>query len=65
MSKTALTRLADEIRGFCALITKIARRDHQQLLDRHEAGISALEHGVLRRTSHGAGTLAEVSALMS
>jgi DNA-binding MarR family transcriptional regulator len=57
--------VANEVRGLCAAITKIARRDQEQLLDRHGAGISAIEHGVLRRLSQGAGTLAELSRLMA
>ena len=57
--------MADAIRGGCAIVTKVARRDHQQLLDRHQAGINALEHGVLRRLAHGAQTLAELSQLMA
>ncbi len=61
----ALATMADELRGLCAVVTKIARRDHQQLLDRHQTGLSALEHGVLRRVTQGAQTLAEASALMS
>jgi DNA-binding MarR family transcriptional regulator len=61
----ALTAMADELRGLCAVVIRIARRDHQQLLDRHQTGLSALEHGVLRRVTQGAQTLAEASALMS
>jgi DNA-binding MarR family transcriptional regulator len=61
----AVVRFADELRGLCAVITKIARLDHQRLLDRHRTGLRALEHGVLRRAANGAGTLAEVSELMS
>jgi DNA-binding MarR family transcriptional regulator len=60
-----LEAVASEVRGLCAVITKIARRDLEQLLDRHEAGISAIEHGVLRRLSHGAETLAQLSRLMT
>lgn len=59
-----ITKLADEIRGLCAVVTKIARRDHQRLLARHGAGINALEHGALRRVGHGAQTLAELGRLM-
>jgi DNA-binding MarR family transcriptional regulator len=60
-----LEMVANEVRGLCAAITKIARRDQEQLLERHGAGISAIEHGVLRRLSQGAETLAELSRLMA
>lgn len=55
---------ANEIRGLCALVTKIARIDLQETLDRYEAGISAVEHGVLRHLSLGATSMAEISRRM-
>jgi len=60
-----LEMVANEVRGLCEAITKGARRDQEQLLQRHGAGISAIEHGVLRRLSQGAETLAELSRLMA
>lgn len=55
--------IANELRGLCAVVTKVARRDHEQLLDRHKTGIYALEHGVLRRLAQTQ-TLAELARLM-
>lgn len=55
---------ANEIRGFCAVVTKIARMDLQESLNRNEAGISAVEHGVLRHLSMGASSMAEISRRM-
>ena len=63
-SQEGLKATADEIRGLCAVITKIARSDLQQRLERCGAGISAIEHGVLRRMAGGAETMADVSRLM-
>jgi DNA-binding MarR family transcriptional regulator len=57
-------KMANELRGLCAVITKVARRDHEQLLGRHQTGIYALEHGVLRRLAHQKATLAELGRLM-
>lgn len=56
--------MADEIRGLCAVITKIARADLQSRLERHDSGVSAIEHGVLRHLSHGVSSMAEISRLM-
>ena len=55
---------ANEIRGLCAVVTKIARADLQNRLDLHRAGISAIEHGVLRHLSNGVSSMAEISRLM-
>jgi MarR family transcriptional regulator for hemolysin len=57
--------MADEIRGWCAVITKIARADLQSRLDTYEAGISAIEHGILRHLSRGVSSMAEISQLMA
>jgi DNA-binding MarR family transcriptional regulator len=62
---STLKAVANDVRGLCAVVTKIARRDQQQLLDRHQAGISAIEHGVMRRLSNGTETLADLSRLMA
>lgn len=56
--------MADQIRALCSVITKIARTDLESLLKDHDAGISAIEHGVLRHLSHGVGSMAEISKLM-
>ncbi len=56
--------MANDIRGSCAIVTKIARADLKSRLDNCEAGISAIEHGVLRHLSRGAGSMAEISQLM-
>jgi DNA-binding MarR family transcriptional regulator len=45
-------------------VTKIARSDLQSRLDRHDFGIGAIEHGVLRHLSHGVTSMAEISRLM-
>jgi DNA-binding MarR family transcriptional regulator len=64
MTETELLALASEIRGLCAIVTKVARRDLQAALDSHQAGISGLEHGVLRRLTQGYDSLAEISRAM-
>lgn len=56
--------MADEIRGLCAVVTKIARADLQSRLENYDSGISAMEHGVLRHLSHGVSSMAEISRLM-
>jgi DNA-binding MarR family transcriptional regulator len=60
-----LVKRADEIRGLCALITKAARRDAQERLNRHEAGLTAIEYGVLRRLAQGIETMAEIGRVMA
>jgi DNA-binding MarR family transcriptional regulator len=56
--------MADQIRALCSVITKIARADLESLLKDHDAGITAIEHGVLRHLSHGVASMAEISKLM-
>ncbi len=56
--------MADQIRGLCSVVTKVARSDLESLLKHHDAGISAIEHGVLRHLSHGVASMAEISRLM-
>jgi DNA-binding MarR family transcriptional regulator len=56
--------MADRIRYFCSIITKIARADLESRLKSHDSGISAIEHGVLRHLSHGITSMAEISRLM-
>jgi DNA-binding MarR family transcriptional regulator len=55
---------AHQIRGLCAVVTKIARADLQRMLDSRDAGISAIEHGVLRHLSNGVNSMAAISRLM-
>ena len=59
-----LISIADQIRSLCSVITKIARSDLQARLEGHDAGISAIEHGVLRHLSRGVATMAEIRRLM-
>jgi DNA-binding MarR family transcriptional regulator len=59
-----LITLANQIRGLSALITKIARSDLQDRLRYHQVGITAIEHGVLRRLTQGVQTMADISRLM-
>jgi DNA-binding MarR family transcriptional regulator len=56
--------IADKIRLLCSVITKVARDDLQTLLDSHDSGISAIEHGVLRHLSRGVASIAEISRQM-
>jgi DNA-binding MarR family transcriptional regulator len=56
--------IADKMRFFCSVITKVAREDLQTLLDSNDSGISAIEHGVLRHLSRGVDSMAEISRLM-
>lgn len=56
--------IADKIRFLCSVITKVAREDLQTLLDSHDSGISAIEHGVLRHLSGGVDSMADISRLM-
>jgi DNA-binding MarR family transcriptional regulator len=56
--------MADRIRFLCSVITKIARADLQTHLEKHDSGISAIEHGVLRHLSRGLDSMAEISRLM-
>lgn len=55
---------ASEVRALCATITKIARLDLEEYLERHEAGIRAVEHGVLRHLEEKGRTLAHLSRAM-
>jgi DNA-binding MarR family transcriptional regulator len=56
--------MAERIRAFCSVITKIARTDLDSRLKNNDSGISAFEHGVLRHLSHGVTSMAEISRLM-
>lgn len=56
--------MAEQIRGVCSVITKVARADLESHLKQHHSGISAIEHGVLRHLSHGVTSMAEMSRLM-
>jgi DNA-binding MarR family transcriptional regulator len=62
--ETEIVGIADEIRGLCAVITKIARADLQIRLESYGSGISAIEHGVLRHLSRGNSSMAEISRVM-
>lgn len=55
---------ADQLRFFCAAITKIARADLQSRLEREGCEIGAIEHGLLRHLSHGITSMAEISRMM-
>lgn len=59
-----LPELSDEVRALCALVTKVARRDLERLLERRDAGIRAIEHGVLRNLEGDGLTLASLSRAM-
>lgn len=63
-ARAEMTGMADKIRSLCSVITKIARADLQTRLDKHNSGISAIEHGVLRHLSSGIASMAEISRLM-
>lgn len=56
--------MAEQIRAFCSVITKVARSDLESCLKQHNFGITAIEHGVLRHLSHGVTSMAEISRLM-
>lgn len=51
----------NEIRILVALVTKIAGRDLEQRLEEHGAGISGLQHGILRMLSFKDYTISELS----
>jgi len=55
---------ADQIRYLCSIVTKVARADLESLLEGHESGIGAVEHGVLRHLDSGVTSMAEMSRLM-
>lgn len=59
-----MVAMADQIRLLCSVITKVARADLQSRLERHDFGIGAIEHGVLRHLSHSVTSMAEISRLM-
>lgn len=59
-----LAGLAGEVRTLCAIVTKVARRDLERLLDRRNTGIRAIEHGVLRNLQDEEVTLASLSRAM-
>lgn len=59
-----LPELSDEVRALCALVTKVARRDLERLLDRRDVGVRAIEHGVLRNLEDDGLTLASLSRAM-
>jgi DNA-binding MarR family transcriptional regulator len=56
--------IAEQIRALCSVITKAARADLESHLKRHDSGIMAIEHGVLRHLSRGVTSMAEISRLM-
>jgi DNA-binding MarR family transcriptional regulator len=56
--------MAEQVRAYCSVITKIARTDLESHLKQHDSGISAIEHGVLRHLSRGVTSMAEISRLM-
>ncbi|MGC2618910.1 MAG: helix-turn-helix domain-containing protein [Acidobacteriaceae bacterium] len=56
--------VAEKIRLLCSVVTKIARADLQTRLDRHDSGLTAIEHGVLRHLSRGVDSMAAISRLM-
>jgi DNA-binding MarR family transcriptional regulator len=56
--------MAEQIRGLCSVITKVARADLGSHLKQHDSGITAIEHGVLRHLSRGVTSMAEMSRLM-
>ena len=56
--------MAEQIRAFCSVITKVARADLESRLKQHDSGITAIEHGVLRHLSHGVTSMAEMSRMM-
>ncbi|MGD0632149.1 MAG: helix-turn-helix domain-containing protein [Terracidiphilus sp.] len=56
--------MAEQIRALCSVITKVARADLESHLKRHDSGIAAIEHGVLRHLSRGVTSMAEMSRLM-
>lgn len=55
---------AEELRGLCAAVTKLARHDLQARLSGHPSGLTAIEHGVLRQLSQGVASMAELSRRM-
>jgi len=59
-----LAGMAGEVRALCSIVTKVARRDLERLLDRRDAGVRAIEHGVLRNLQGGGLTLASLSRAM-
>ncbi|HVS34116.1 MAG TPA: helix-turn-helix domain-containing protein [Gemmataceae bacterium] len=63
-ASSELISMADQIRSLCSVITKIARSDLQSRLESRDAGISAIEHGLLRHLSGGVATMAEIRRLM-
>ena len=55
--------MAEKIRALCFVITKTACADLQTRLDKHDSGISAIEHGVLRHLYRRMASMAEISRL--
>ena len=70
MNRTPASRIdetvetANHIRLLCSVVTKVARADLQERLDRNGSGISAIEHGLLRHLSEGVTSMAEISRRM-
>jgi DNA-binding MarR family transcriptional regulator len=62
--QTETVAIAEQIRGLCSVITKVARADLESHLKQHDSVISSIEHGVLRHLSHGVTSMAEISRLM-
>lgn len=55
---------AEQIRSLCSIVTKVARSDLEAHLKQFDAGITGIEHGLLRHLSHGVTSMAEISRLM-
>jgi DNA-binding MarR family transcriptional regulator len=64
MATEAELSAAYEIWGLSAIVTKIARRDLEERLALREAGVRAVEHGVLRNLQEERRTLAYLSRAM-
>jgi DNA-binding MarR family transcriptional regulator len=64
LASAEIVAMADQMRSLCSTVTKIARADLQSRLERHDSGIGAIEHGLLRHLSHGITSMAEISRLM-
>lgn len=56
--------MAQQIRAICSVITKVARTDLETHLKEYGAGISAIEHGMLRHLSRGVTSMSQISRLM-
>lgn len=61
MENNEFYTLVNEIRLLAAVITKIAGRDLEQRLEKHQMGLSGLQHGLLRMLSYKDYTISELS----